>query len=241
MTVDPAVRPSGLGGFVFALFLLAIGAVAAGLALNEDFAAGKAAFAADAWRTTLAVAGIALSILGVVGLVRVAGGQSRTLTPGLRRRARLTGLVLMLVGAWLLASATVDAVARETVSFDSWTSPFFAAGGLYLVVIGLSFQLNVTRGLRKQQLESGAGVPGTATIVGVSETGSSTDTGPVVRLDLRIDVNGRVYEATELKTADPSSVSLLTPGATLDVLVDYVDPRVFRLDWKTWTAPSAGG
>jgi hypothetical protein len=237
MDVDPLVRPSGFGGFVFAVLDLAIGAVAAGLALNDDFAAGKAAFAAEAWRTTLAVAGIALSVFAIVGLVRVAGGQPRPLSRGLQRRARLVGRALIVIGAWLFACATVDAVARETVSFDSWTSPFFTGGGLYLVALGLSLQLNVTRGLRKQQLASGAGVPGTATIVGVSEAAASTDEGTLVRLDLRIDVNGRVYEATELTTTDPSSAALFKPGATLDVLVDYVDPQVFRLDWKTWTAP----
>ncbi|HEX2296638.1 MAG TPA: hypothetical protein VHN37_15200 [Actinomycetota bacterium] len=238
MATDPMVPPPGLWGLVFALVHLAIGFVALRLAFDDGFAAGRATFAAGAWKTVLGVAGVAVALLAVRALVRVAGGQPIPLTPALRRRTRVFGVVFGVLGAWLFACANVEAVARETVSFDSWTSPFFAAGGIFLVLLGLSFQLNVTRTLRKAAVAEGRGVPGIATIAGVTELATSTDAGPVVELDLRIDVNGRVYEATERTVMDEKAAALLVPGATLDVLVDYVDPQVFRLDWKSWQAPA---
>lgn len=135
----PTVPAPGLWGFVIGLVHLAIGGVALALSIDEGFAAGKATFAAEGWTVALGIAGAVLALLAVRGLLRVASGLTRPLTPEIRSRARRRGLIMGVVGAWLLAAATLDWVARATVTFDSWADPFFSTSGIYLVAMGLSY------------------------------------------------------------------------------------------------------
>lgn len=235
---SPTVPAPGLWGFVFGLWQLAIGGVALAVSIDEGFAAGKATFAADGWRIGLGVAGAILALLAVRGLLRVASALTTTLTPEIRSRLRRRGLVMVVIGAWLVAAAAIDPVARATVAFDSWAEPLFSAGGIYLVVVGLSFQLNITRRLRLQQLERGPSVPGTATILGATETGVAAEEMPVMEIRLEIDVNGRVYPASAHVVLDADKVALATPGSTVDVVVDLVDPEVFKIDWRSWRGPA---
>lgn len=234
----PATVPSpGFWGFVFGLAQLAIGGVTLALSLNEDFASGKATFAAEGWRVGLGIIGAVLALLAVRGLLRIASALTTQLTPEIRARVRRRGLIMAVTGAWLLAASTIDSVGRETVDFHSWVKPFFTAGGVYLVAVGLSFQLDITRKLRLQQLEHGPSVPGTATILGASETGMIAGETPVMEIRLEIDVNGRVYPANMRAALTPDKLALATPGSTVDVIVDLVDPDVFEIDWDSWRGP----
>jgi hypothetical protein len=234
---SPAVPPAGFSGWLVILAHLAVAAVAAGLAFNADFAAGKATFASDGWRTVFGAVSAVFAFLSLRGLVRVTGDKSFTLTPEVRRRARWRGAAMALFGAWLLACATVDAVAEETIAFDSWTKPFFLAGGLLLLAQGLSFQLDITRGARRRQLRSGPTVPGTARILGVNEIATAGDDAPVVDVRLEIEVNGRVYPANDRVALPREAVAVLVPGSTVDVVVDLVDPKVFEIDWNSGRGP----
>ena len=234
---SPVVPPAGLSGWFVHLIHLAVGAVAAGLAFNADFAAGKATFASDGWRVGFGAVSAVFAGLALRGLVRVTGDKSFTLTPALRRQGRRRGAAIGLFGAWLFASATFDVVAEQTVAFDSWTSPFFLIGGLLLVVQGLSFQLDITRGLRRRQLGSGPTVPGTARILGMKEIATTGDDTPVVDVQLEIEVNGRVYPANNRIALPREAVAVLAPGSTVDVVVDLVDPQVFEIDWNSGRGP----
>lgn len=235
---SPTVPAPGVWGFVFGIFQLAIGGVAFALCVYEGFAAGKATFAADGWRIGLGIVGAVLALLAVRGLLRVASALTQTLTPQIRSRVRRRGTVMAVIGAWLFAATAIRPVGRATVTFDSWAEPLFSAGGVYLVVVGLSFRLNVTRALRLQQLEQGPSVPGTATILGATEWGASVDEAPIMEVRLEIDVNGRVYPASTRVVLDPDELHLATPGSTVDVVVDLVDPEVFKIDWRSWKAPA---
>lgn len=233
---SPTVPPAGIWGLFFGLVQLATGVVAVALVVDEGFAAGRATFAGDAWRIVLAAAGALLAILALRGLMRAAGDRGIELTPQVGRRARRRGVGLILLGLWLFACTTVDAVARVTVAFDSWAVPFFMTAGIYLAAVGLAFQLDATTRLRRQQLRRGPSVPGTATILGAREIGELGDAS-WIEVDLRIDVNGRSYPARERVAVGPADAAFATPGSTVDVVVDLVDPNVFQVEWKTWREP----
>lgn len=235
---SPTIPKPGAWGFVFGIAQVAMGSVAFALAFDEGFAAGKVRFAADGWRIGLGVAGAVLALLSVRGLLRVASALTQTLTPQMRKRIRRRGTIMAVIGAWLFAATAIDPVGRATVTFDSWAEPFFSVGGVYLVVVGLSFRLDITRGLRLRQLEQGPSVPGTATILGASELGTFVDERPIMEVRLEIDVNGRVHPATTRVVLEPDKVALATPGSTVDVVVDLVDPEVFEIDWNTWRGPA---
>lgn len=235
---SPVVPPAGAWGFLFGLAHLAVGVVSVALSVSEDFAAGVATFAGDVWRIVLGVSGGLLALLAVRGLVRVAGARGQTLTRERHRNARRRGRMVILLGAWLFTSTTVDAVARGSVAFESWAEPFFGAAGLYLVLLGLAFQRDPSAVLRRQQLASGPNVPGTATILGARDTGASVEEGPVMEIDLEIEANGRVYPASTRVVVGPAKAPLVASGSTVDVVVDLVDPNVFEIDWNSRRGPA---
>lgn len=235
---SPTVPAPGFWGFVFGIAQLAIGSVAFAVSFDEDFAAGKARFAADGWRVVLGIAGAVLALLAVRGLLRVASALTTTLTPEIRSRVRRRGSIVAVIGAWLVATTAIDPVARASVAFDSWAESFFSVGGVYLVAVGLSLRLDVTRGLRMRQLERGPSVPGTATILAASEIGTSAGEKPVMDVRLEIDVNGRTYPTSTHVILGPDDLALVTPGSTVDVVVDLVDPEVFKIDWRSWRGPA---
>ncbi|MFN2587841.1 MAG: hypothetical protein ABR613_06975 [Actinomycetota bacterium] len=229
--------PAGAVGFLLGLVHLGIGGVAVALAVDDGFAEGKAAFAAGVWRFVLGGVGAVLGLLAVRGLLRVVAAQEKRLTPEVRASARRRGLVVVLVGVWLFATATFEGIAQETVAFDSWVDPFFIAGGIYLTLLGLSLQLDPTGPLRRQRLAQGYGAAGTATILRASDTGVTFGDVPQMKVDFEIEADGRRYEASDNVVMEQSNVALLAPGSTVDVLVDRGDPRVFRVDWNSWRGP----
>lgn len=230
---------AGVGGVVLGLAHLAIGGVAVALAVDEGFAEGKAAFAADAWRWFLGGVGAVLGLLAVRGLMRAAAGYQKTLTPEVRRSAARRGRVLIVVGLWLFATTVSAPLAEETVAFDSWVKTLFLLGGLYLTALGLSLQIDPTGPLRRQRLEQGYGAAGTATILRANDTGTTVNDAPQVQIDFEIESEGRTFEASQRVVMDQAKLALLLPGSTVNVLVDRGDPRVFDVDWNTWEAPPA--
>lgn len=229
----------GAGGWLVVVLHLALGGVTLGLAVDEEFARGKAAFANDAWRAVFGAVGALLVFLALRGIVRTLRGETHRLTPELYRRARARGRVLILVGLAFLAMAVVGPVSDETVSFDDWTKPFYIGGGAYLALMGLVFQWNPTRTIRQERVRRGEGRPGVATILRASDTGTSVNDQPQVRIDFELEVGGRTYEVSDKIVMERAKLALLIPGAAVNVLVDRVDPNVFHVDWDSWKAPSA--
>ena len=228
---------SGAGGWLFAALHLALGGVSLGLALSDDFARGKAAFASDAWRALLGLVGAGLVFLALRAIVRTVRGDSRRLTPELHARAKARGRILILVGVALFAMAVVGPISDETVSFEDWAKPFYIVGAVYLVLMGLVFQWNPTRSIRQQRVTRGEGRPGVAKILRASDTGMSVNDQPQVRIDFEIDVGGQTHEVSDKIVMQRARLALLIPGATVNVLVDRVDPNVFHVDWDSWKAP----
>ncbi|MDQ3982143.1 MAG: hypothetical protein M3271_05625 [Actinomycetota bacterium] len=233
---DVHVRVSGTS-WVLVLLQLPLGAVALALAVSEDSASGKAAFSHDAWRVALGVVGGALALLALRAAFRFLADNVPTVTPKRQRQARVRGRILLVVGAWLFAAAVIEDVGESSVSFDSWTRPFFGAGGVYLMLMGLVFQLNPARSIRRARLAKGEGYHGTARILGANDTGVSVNEQPQVKIDFEIDVNGRVHRASDEIVMERAKLALLIPGSTVDVLVDRVDPSVFHVYWDSWKPP----
>lgn len=222
--------------WVLVLLHLAIGGVALALAVNDDFAAGKAVFASDAWRVLLGAVGAGIAFTAVRGVFRNLNQSVPSLSEERRRGGRIRGRLLILAGAGFVTAATSDAVAAGSVAFDSWAGPFFLWGGIYLLVMGLLLQLNPAGALAQQRLAQGEGTPGRATIVGTDDIGT-TQEAVIVKVDLEIEADGRTSTASTRVVADETKRALLVPGSTVEVLVDRQRPDVFMIDWDSWEAP----
>jgi len=76
------------------------------------------------------------------------------------------------------------------------------------------------------------GTPGTATIKGLTDTGTLVNFNPQVVLDLEVTVDGKDAYTTQLTTAVPQmQIPLVQPGNTLGVRVDPADPSLIAIDW----------
>ena len=230
---------SGAGGWLFMLMHLALGAVTVALAVSPDFAAGKAAFASDAWKAVFGLVGATLVFLALRGWVRSLRDERPRLTPQLFRRGKLWGRVLIALGVVFFALAVVQPLADETVAFSGWVKTTYIVGGVYLVLMGLVLQWNPTRQIRQQRVARGEGLPGTARIVSASDTGTSVNDAPQVKIDFELEVGGRTHLVSDKIVMERAKLALLIPGSTVDVLVDRVDPNVFHIDWDSWSGPHA--
>lgn len=121
--------------------------------------------------------------------------------------------------------------------------PAAAAGGppMFAVVlgalgVGLAFALvflfvgrslrRMTDPARRQFLLLQSGQPAQATVVSVSDTGMTINKNPQVRLEL--DVRGRdggSYRTTTIAVVSRLAASRYQPGATVNVMVDPLDPK----------------
>lgn len=217
----------------------ALGGVAIALAADEGFAAGKAAFASDAWRAVLGLIGAGLVFTAVRGLLRNLNQSVPTITEERRRSARLGGRLLILAGTAFVVWSVADDLAARSVSLDSWASPFFLSGGIYLLLLGLVLQLNPAGVLAQQRLAQGQGTPGVATLLRAADTGVTVGDAPQVRIELEIEVEGRRVPAAENVVMEQAKLALLIPGSTVDVLVDRENPNAFKIDWDSWRGPAS--
>ena len=224
---------------ILVLAHLALGGVAVALAVNEEFARGKAAFASDAWKIALGVTGAGLAFLAVRGIVRNLNDSVPTRTEERRRSGRIGGRILLLAGLGLIAVATSDALAESSIAFESWAKPFFLGGGIYLTLMGLVLQMNPAPMLARQRLAQGEGLQGTATILRANDTGTTMDGAPQVEVDFEVEVEGRKYEASQRLVMEQAKLALLIPGSTVKVAVDREAAAVFTVDWDSWRGPGA--
>ena len=229
---------SGAGGVILAGMHFALGGVALALALSEDFARDLASFANDGWRAVFGAIGAVLVFLAVRAIVRSQRAEPTALTPQLHRRAALRGRILIAVGVAFFAMG-LGLLSDSTIALHGWTRPFYAVGGVYLALLGVVFQWDPTRHIRRQRVSKGEGRPGVATIRRASDTGTSVNDAPQVKIEFDLEVGGRTYEVSDKVVMERAKLALLIPGATVNVLVDKVDPNVFHIDWDSWKAPTA--
>lgn len=231
---------AGFGGWLFVVAYMAVGTVSGALAFSEEFAAGKAVFAGDGWRIFLGSFGVVLAFLGCRAIVRNLTDHRPKLTPELHRRASRRGRVLIVVGAALAAMASVEAAAESSIEFRSWAKPFYVWSGAGLILTGLALQWNPTQGIRARRVARGEGRPGSVRILQASDTGTSSGDSSEVRIDFELSVSGHTYQVRDDVMMERAKLALLVPGATMDVLVDRVDPTIFKIDWDSWKGPAPG-
>ena len=229
---------SGFAGWLFAFVHLALGVSAIALAMSTDFADGRADFSSSAWKVVLALLGAALTFLAARSVVRTLSGQPVRLTRDLAHRAHINGLIVGAVGAFFFLAAVVRPFGDLTVAFGSWAKPLFAVGGVYLVLLALAVQWDPTRSIRRQRVESGEGIPGTARLLRANDTGVSVNDAPQVKIDFEITFDGRVEQASDKIVMQRAKLALLVPGSTVNVLVDRADPTIFHIDWDSWQPPA---
>ena len=243
--IDPSaaaheeVAPPGAGGWLLAFMHLALGGVTVALAVDEGFAQGKASFASDAWRGVFGLVGATLAFLAIRGVLRSLRDERRRLTPELHRRGAMWGRVLLVIGIVLFAFAVVKPLADETVAFAGWVKPFYVVSGIYLALMGLVLQWNPTRHIRQQRVAKGQGRPGVARIIRATDTGTSVNDAPQVRIEFELEVGGHTHLVSDKIVMERAKLALLIPGATVNVLVDHADPNVFHIDWDSWRGPGS--
>lgn len=229
-------RPSLVSWLILVLHG-ALGVASIGLAANEESAAGKVAFANDAWRVALGVSGAWLLFVAARALYRNITGWVAEISPEVVGRHRWKGLVLLVLGIWFFGAAQWEGVARETFAVADWAETLYTGGGIYLGILGLVSQLDPTRYIRAARVRQGQGVPGRATILGSQRTGVTDEGSVQVSVDFEIDAANSVYSAQRRLSVEVEELTRLVPGATLDVIVDPADPSIFEVDWKTWRPP----
>ncbi len=147
---------------------------------------------------------------------------------------RYTRIWLIITGAILLAVGGGMALTLGSIPFVGGpmllTGGILALVGISLIVIGL---IVGQRAAATDQLLQ-AGIPGTASITGLTQTGMYFNENPQVRMQLLVDVPGHPpYGASHTEIVPLILLGRLTSGAPLAIRVDRTDPSRLAIDWST--------
>jgi hypothetical protein len=138
----------------------------------------------------------------------------------------LTGIILLGVGA-------VMAISLGGIPFAGGamlgTGGLMALIGVILIVVGLI----VGRNAQKSDLILQTGIPGTATITGLTQTGVYLNENPQINMNLLITLPGEVpYAASHKEFVPLMLLGRLSSGAPLSVRVDQMDRSKIVVDWS---------
>lgn len=142
-------------------------------------------------------------------------------------------LWLIITGVILLVTGGVMAIALGSVPFAGGTmiltGGILGITGIVLIVIGLVIG---QRAAAVDQLLA-TGIPGTAQIVGATQTGMYLNEQPQLALSLIVTIPGRIpYAATHKSFVPLMLLGRLTSGAPLAVKVDPADAGRIVIDWQ---------
>ena len=99
---------------------------------------------------------------------------------------------------------------------------------------GLAQAKDAMAGIQETQRVTATGVPGTARVLGVTDTGATVNDHPVCDVELEVTVPGQgPYTTTIRQTIPRMQVPMLQPGATLAVKVDPADRNTVVMDWQS--------
>jgi hypothetical protein len=109
------------------------------------------------------------------------------------------------------------------------TGGIFAVVGAAVIVIGLL----VGRGAAATDQILAAGIAGTASITGVTQTGMYLNDQPRIKMGLLVQLPGQApYPAEHSEFVPLILLARVQPGATLPVRVDPTDPQKIAIDWS---------
>jgi len=152
----------------------------------------------------------------------------------LKNMGRIGRALLFIAGGCLIGAVLVGGEGRMA----------FVTTGIALSIAGLVFyligrQLGGLAGLTKHMRASG--LPGTATVVGASDTGVTVNNDPVAALTLDVAVgDGIPYRVETRQLVSRMAVGSLQPGTRLPVLVDPDDKNQVFVDFSGGALTSAG-
>ncbi len=98
---------------------------------------------------------------------------------------------------------------------------------------GLAQAKDAMAGIQETQRVTANGVPGSARVLGVTDTGATLNDHPVCEVQLEVTVPGQGPYTTTISQAIPRmQAPMLQPGTTLTVKVDPADRDTVVLDWQ---------
>jgi hypothetical protein len=143
-------------------------------------------------------------------------------------------------GKWLLITAVFEvALASFFVALGLFNSEarfgmVLTAGilGLVAVILG-GIGLRIRRRAAEVQRLIATGLPGTATVTGLTQTGMFLNENPQVEMELMVQLPGRPPYAAKRKEFVPLILlNRVSTGAVLAVKVDPADPNDVVIDWE---------
>lgn len=148
-------------------------------------------------------------------------------------------------GRWLLITAILELGLTGFFVYLALTVPEAARGGMLLTagILGLTgigllvFGLRARAKAKESDRLQAVGLAGTATIMGITQTGTYLNEQPQLELDLSISVPGRQpYQASHRAFVPLILLARVQPGGALPVKVDPQDPSNFVIDWQGGSA-----
>jgi hypothetical protein len=151
------------------------------------------------------------------------------------------GKWLIWSGAFELALAigfAVAGVAVPAARFGFFLTAFIL--GLTGVAVATWGRRFAARAAEAERIDA-TGIPGRATVVGLTQTGMFLNENPQVEMDLRVEVSGRpAFQAQRKEFVPLILLNRLSVGAQLPVKVDPADPSKVVIDWDASPGPSGG-
>ncbi|WP_188192324.1 hypothetical protein [Nonomuraea sp. SYSU D8015] len=179
-------------------------------------------------------------VVTVTGLLTLGAGVAGMVTiwpiPGWSTTALTVGTTLMIPGVFLLVLGQINRSMSTFMSdFNGATQPGGKGGGLFGMINDLA-------GGNQDLLVSG--VPASAVILSMRDTGVTVNDLPVVGFELEVRrEDGEVYRVAHRETMPRLLVGAILPGAHVPVRLDPANPSRLAVDWRYaagYASPSAG-
>lgn len=157
---------------------------------------------------------------------------------------RILGVMFLVAGVWLVATNLDDRPSGqwEVRHRRGRTVNYMRGGGMLImggtfVFVGAVMSLvgfMAARSARATAQLLSSGLPGRATITGLTQTGVYMNRNPQIAMDLTVDVPGHApYPAKHREFVPLMVVGRLTTGAPLSVRVDPANPQRLAIDWSS--------
>ncbi len=105
----------------------------------------------------------------------------------------------------------------------------------------LAMSKDALQGVQTMQRVGATGVPGSARLLSVTDTGGTMNEHPICEIQLEVTVPGHAPYTTVLRQPVPRmQAPLLQPGGTVAVKVDPNDPTTVVMDWEGQGVRTAG-
>ena len=105
----------------------------------------------------------------------------------------------------------------------------------------LAMSKDALQGVQTMQRVGASGVPGSARLLSVTDTGGTMNEHPICEIQLEVTVPGHAPYTTVVRQPVPRmQAPLLQPGGIVAVKVDPNDPTTVVMDWEGQGAQAAG-